>query len=207
MKEKTINCLSLCTHPLVHTHTHTHTFAHNGKDQRAPTHIKDMPYLHIYTHRGICMCRGRGALALALEARREVAVVDLTLFSTLALSSAQKCHGLWFGFKDFLCSHCLNWGVGGSGWNREAWWRGGVMGLVGAWMLQLALNTISWHTKDFRCGTRHTAASRATTRTCRIPPTPGGELFLFVRRFCFAPSKRVEQARATPRAAMPRGIN
>lgn len=79
------------------------------------------------------MCRGRGALALALEARREVAVVDLTLFSTLALSSAQKCHGLWFGFKDFLCSHCLNWGAewvesGG----MVAWRRDGSGGCVDA---------------------------------------------------------------------------
>jgi len=33
-----------------------------------------------------------------------------------------------------------------------------------AWMLQLALNTISWHTKDFRCGT--------TTRTTHQSTTP-----------------------------------
>lgn len=55
---------------------------------------------------------------------------------------------------------------------------GGAM----ARMLQLALNTISWHTKDFRCGTA-TRTRRTTTKTTPSPSasqsqsSPVGELF------------------------------
>jgi len=106
----------------------------SGKSQRAPTHSK------------------RGAPALTHRHSRHVGKsLSLTWLYFRLLYIYPLCpidlHGTLFGFKDFLCSHCLNGVVAkvGSGW----------------WMLR-------WH----GCSNLHLTQFRGTQKTFAVAQPP-----------------------------------
>lgn len=169
----------------MHSLTYTHMRAHNGKGQRAPTHSNG----------------GHSHIGTRSTYRSRCRWLDF-IFDSRKAPYEPEFHG----FKDFLCSHCLN----------------GMRSVGDGEMVVVRWHGCSnLHLTQFR-GTQKTFAAEQPPEHAAPPrkpphphPHPNPNPLLWANFFSlpanyapllFSPSKRVERARATPRA-VPRGIN